>query len=124
MSTTNKQTMRLITSAWQSQKTFRMVPISNDAPFVEVIFDPQTRTMVLFSKNTKSTFHMLPKLDDNGDLLKVTGKARPAGPGQVPKDYREGRHEMKTFMEFYITEKEEMNSLIESICENADSFDY
>lgn len=121
---TSKHSMRLITSAWQSEKTFRIIPISLDAPYTEVIFDPQTKTMVLFSKVTKTTFHMLPKLDDNGDLQKVTGKPRPAGPGQLPKDYREGRQQMETFMEFYITEKEEMNSMIELICDNADTFDY
>lgn len=116
---TSKQSMRLITSAWQSQKTFRMIPISNDSPFAEVIFDPQTKTMVLFSKVTKTTFHMLPKLDDNGDLAMVTGKARPDG-----KKYRESRNSMETFTEFYITEKEEMNSIIELLCDNASNFDY
>lgn len=121
---TSKHSMRLITSSWLSQKTFRMIPVSLDAPYSEVIFDPETKTMVLFSKVTKTTFHMLPKLDDNGDLLKVTGKPRPAAPGQTPRDYREGRNQMETFMEFYITEKEEMNSIIELLCDNASDFDY
>lgn len=121
--TTNK-TMRLITSAWQSEKTFRLMPISMDAAFTEAIFDPGSKTLVLFSKISKTTFHMLPKLDDNGDLLRVTGKPRPSAPGQTPKDYREARNSMDTFMEFYITEPTEINSLIESICDNADIFDY
>ncbi len=118
MSTTSKQSMRLITSAWQSLKTFRIIPVSKDAPYSEIIFDPQTKTMVLFSLTKKTTFHMLPKLDDNGDLAKASGK-RPDG-----KTYREVRSQMETFMEFYITEKEEMNSMIEFLCDNADTFDY
>lgn len=113
-----QKTMRLITSAWQAQKTFRLIPVSIDCPFVEGIFDPESKTMVLFAKTTRDNLHMIPKVDDNGDLQKVV-KGRPNG-----KTYKEERKFTSDFMEYIFMEKEEIKDFIKSICINSDSYDY
>ena len=103
-----------------TQKTFRLMPISIDCAYAEGVYDPETKSLVLFSKTARDTFHMIPKLDDNGDLQLVGGgKGRPN-----KKHYREERKFMQTFMEFIIYEKTEVEEMIKALCENADSYDY
>jgi hypothetical protein len=53
--------MMLVESTWQDTKTFKMIPISNDCPYVECIFDPSSKVFVIISKVTKTSLHMLPK---------------------------------------------------------------
>ena len=36
------QNMMLITSAFRNAKSFSMLPVSNDTPYVEAMFDPSS----------------------------------------------------------------------------------
>ena len=62
---------------------------------------------------------MVPKLDDNGEpiRLKVPNK-------QTGKTVKEQRVQVDTFSEFYLTEKEDIETFIHMFAVNADSFDY
>lgn len=117
-STDKMKSMLLVSSDWSSIKSFRLMPIANDCPFVEGIFDPTSKTLVMMSKDEKEMFHMMPKLDDNGDPVKAKMR-RPNG-----RDYREERKTLRTFQEHYITEKKEIEDLISTIAVNAESFNY
>jgi hypothetical protein len=114
-----KNSMILINSEWEGNKTFRLVPINNDCPFMEGIFDPETKTLVLFSKIVKDGFHMVPKLDDNGDPIMVKGP-KPRFNG---KSYREERRNISTFHEYYLTDIQDVKSFLKMFCENLESFD-
>jgi hypothetical protein len=70
--------MLLVKSSWNEDQTFRMIPLSMDCPYVECIWDPGTKVFVVISRITKTTLHMLPKLDDNGDPAPLKTK-RPNG---------------------------------------------
>lgn len=113
--------MMLIKSEWESKQTFRLIPISEECPYVEGIFDPQTKVLVVFSKLLKDGFHMLPRLDDNGDpqMLKNSGKPRFNG-----KPYKEERRTLQTFHEYYLSDTEDIKSFITKFCDNSNSFDY
>lgn len=113
--------MMLIKSEWEGRETFRLIPISENCPYVEGIFDPQTKVLVLFSKLLKDGFHMLPKLDDNGDPLMLKGNVKPRFNG---KPYREERRTLQTFHEYYISDSEDIKSLITKFCDNCNTFDY
>ncbi|MFN9982343.1 MAG: hypothetical protein ACK53Y_20615, partial [bacterium] len=63
--------MMLINSEWSGKPSFRAIPVSEASPYVECIFDPDTKVFVIISKLTKQSLHMLPKLDDNGDPMMV-----------------------------------------------------
>jgi hypothetical protein len=115
MSTIPK-TMKLITAAWQGKKSFRLMPVLNDCPFKEGIFDVDSKILVMISKDSKQTFHMLPKLDANGDPEKVKG-IRVSG-----KTVKEERRAVETSTEHYITEKEEIEETITDHAFNAESF--
>lgn len=110
--------MLLINSSWGEGKTFKMLPLSQDCPYVECIFDPATHVLVVISKVTKTALHMLPKLDDNGDQIAVKGKRL------NHKLIKEERKSIETFQEYYIEDEEAVVELVKLFGTNADTFDY
>jgi hypothetical protein len=111
--------MLLVTSTWGPAKTFKMMPVSNDCPFNECIFDVQSKVLAIISKQSKESLHMLPKLDDKGDIVRLK-----IGKKEDGKDYAEERKMLSTFYEYYIIEKEEIEGFIKHFAANADEFDY
>ncbi len=111
--------MMLITSAFRQVKSFSLVPVTEDCPYVEAMFDPTGGILAVITKVSKSSFHMVPRLDDNGQpsKLKVPNK-------ETGKVHKEQRVSIDTFSEFYITEKEEIKNFLAVFAINNDSFDY
>jgi hypothetical protein len=110
--------MLLVKSSWNEGETFRMIPVSKDCPYVECIFDPSTNVFVVISTICKTTLHMLPRLDDNGDPapLKV--------PRKNGRNVKEERKTIETFQEFYLEDKDAVKELIDLFAVNAKKFDY
>ena len=104
--------MMLVQATWQEQQTFRMVPISDECPYVECIFDPGTKVFVIISKIKKTTLHMLPKLDEYGQP--VTGN----------KGMKQERHKIEVFQEFYVEDIAATEEVIKHFAINAKKFDY
>ena len=100
------------------EKAFKMIPITLDCPFVECMYSTKDNVMAVITKTMKQSYHMVPKLDDNGDPIKTKNK-RPNG-----KEYKEERRLVDTFSEFYLLTPEEINGFIESFAVNAKTFDY
>ena len=113
-----KKTMILYTAKWQDKKSFRLMPISKEAPYSELIYIPENNSLVVLSANTKESFHMVARLDDNGDVT-MTKVPRRSG-----VQHKEQRVSMATMIEYEFTEKEEIINLINLIAVNSDSFDY
>lgn len=114
----SENTMMLVQATWNDKQTFRMIPVADSCPYVECIFDPDTKVFVIISKLTKQSLHMLPKLDDNGDPLQ-TKNLRPNG-----RNFREERHKLEVFQEFYVEDKNAMEDLVSSFAVNNKTFDY
>jgi len=108
----------LTTSTWKGGKTFKMIPTTADCPYVECIYDVGFKILAIVGKSSKETFHMVEKLDDNGDP--VTKKT--ATKGQDP--FKRERRALETYQEYYIEEKEEIISFVKSFAENAGTFDF
>ena len=104
--------MVLVQSSWQENQTFRMIPITESCPYVECIFDPGTKVFVIISKTTKQSLHMLPKLDEYGQV--ITGV----------KGTKQERHKIEVFQEFYVEDAVAIKDLIHLFAINADTFDY
>jgi hypothetical protein len=111
--------MRLITSSWGPAKTFKMIPVTKDCPYNECIFDVQTKVLAIISKDSKESLHMLPKLTETGDVLRLK-----IGKKENGKDYAEERRALVTFYEYYIEDKEEAIEFIKNVAENAGTFDF
>ena len=90
----NPKSMMLVKSAFGSMKSFKLIPITNDCPYVECLFSPEQKMMVIITKFMKQSYHMVQKLDDNGDPVPVKGKPRENG-----KQFREERRLVDTFVQ-------------------------
>ena len=99
-------------------KAFKMIPVTNDCPYIECMYSEKDNVMAIITKTMKQSYHMVPKLDDNGDPIRTKNK-RTNG-----KDYKEERRLVDTFSEFYLLTPEEINGFIESFAVNAKTFDY
>jgi hypothetical protein len=114
----SQNSMILVQSSWQESQTFRLVPITTDCPYVECILDPATKVFVVIAKITKTSLHMIPRLDDNGDPMLTKG-LRPNG-----RNVKEERKTVDTFQEYYIEDRAAMDELIKLLAINAKTFDY
>jgi len=108
----SEKSMMLVQSSWQENQTFRLIPVTDNCPYVECIFDPGTKVFVIISKTTKQSLHMLPKLDDYGQV--ITGS----------KGTKQDRHKIEVFQEFYIEDTIAIKDLIHLFAINAKTFDY
>jgi hypothetical protein len=106
-----ENSMMLINSEWGGKPSFRAMPVTVGCPYVECIFDPESKVFVVISKTKRNTLQMLPKLDEYGQAM--TGA----------KGNKQERHKLEVFQEYYISDVESIKSLIELITVNKD-FDY
>lgn len=111
--------MLLITSSWGAAKTFKMIPIDKECPYNECIFDVQSKVLAIVSKESKESLHMLPKLTDTGDVMRLKIGKKDNG-----KDYAEERKALVTFYEYYIETESEIVDFIQKFAKNASDFDY
>jgi hypothetical protein len=81
-----------------------MIPISESCPYVECIFDPETKVFVVISKIRKQHYICLPKLDDYGQPVYGT------------KGMKQERHKIEVFQEFYVEMMLQLKILSKSIC--------
>jgi hypothetical protein len=114
-----KETMMIISSVWNDKESFRLIPISEQSPYVECIYDVDMQVLVIISKNKKQSYHMLPKLDDNGDTMTLKLSRRANG-----KEYKEERKLVDSYQEYYVIKDEEIEHIINMCAVNSNSFDY
>jgi hypothetical protein len=110
--------MKLYTSYWGQDKTFKLLPVSNDCPFMEAIYDPNVDMMVVISKNEKDNLQLVPRLDDDGEAMKAKK------PKANKKTHKEHRINMRTHQEHYLIERAEMDDFIKEFAVNAEKFDH
>ena len=118
--------MHLITSHMDGTPSFRLIPLTNDCPFSEGIFIPQTNALIMLSVALKDNLHMVPVRDDQGDVAKSKKPRLRRGADGKPEqvDYREKQIVLQGPTEYYITEKEEVKKFIALVAKNVKDFDY
>lgn len=110
--------MLIVTGYWQNGDTFKMIPVSDDCPYSEIIYDPNTTLLVVISKVAKTNFQMIPRLDDNGNQIRATKKK------ENGKPFKEQRTTIDVFTEYYIVEKEEQEAFVDLFGINSETYDY
>ena len=105
--------MLIYSTDWYGSETFRMLPITEECPFNEVIFDPSTKVLAVISKDQKEKPQMMPKLNDKGQIipLKVTTEN-----GQAK--YVEERKMMDTYYEYYLDKTDDIKAFINHFAVN------
>jgi hypothetical protein len=106
------QTNMLVYSTdWYGRRTFRMLPLTQDCPFNEVIFDPSTKVLAVISKEFKEKPHMFPKLNNAGLPLNGTG---------ANSNVLEERLVMDSYYEYYIDNINDIKRFVEYFALNSD----
>ena len=110
--------MICITSVWNGHESFKVIPLVENCPYVEMIYDPEASMLVIISKIIKDAYHMIPKMDDKGDVVAAKNRKSP------DKTYAEERRLVESFQEYYIHKKDEIKNIINTFAVNADTFDF
>ena len=113
------QNMMLVNSSFRNAKSFTLIPVSQNSPYVEAMFDPSSGILAVISKVMKQSYHMVPKLDDEGQPMRLKKPNVQTG-----KTVKEERRLVDTFSEFYLSDKKDIETFIHMFAVNADSFDY
>ena len=113
------QNMMLVNSSFRNAKSFTMIPVSSDSPYVEAMFDPTSSILAVISKVMKQSYHMVAKLDEDGQPQRLKNPNPQTG-----KTVKEERRLVDTFSEFYLSDKLDIKDFINIFAINAESFDY
>jgi hypothetical protein len=113
------QNMMLVNSSFRNAKSFTLIPVSADSPYVEAMFDPQSSILAIISKVMKQSYHMVPKLNDDGQPIRLKSPNQETG-----KTVKEERRLVDTFSEFYLSDKKDIETFIHMFAVNASDFDY
>jgi hypothetical protein len=108
---TNKS-MMAVKSEWNSKPTIKLMPLTTGCPYVECIYDPESKVLAVIGMTRKNVFHMMPKLDENGDIVMRKVKA------EGSKPYKEDRRSVETFQEYYISDKDQIMAFMEMFAVN------
>jgi len=113
---TSKSMMLSSSLSYDEKPTFQLIPVDANCPYLEAIYVPEKKALVVISKERRNSFHMLPKLDETG-MPMVVGKSR-------PNEFRQQRVSVETFYEYYIRTTGEIKSFVDMFAINSDTFDY
>lgn len=116
MNFSNKK-MWLISGEWGHAETFKMIPATLDSPYVECIYNPIIKVLVVIGKDKKDQFHMMHRLDDDGQPI-AAKKATKEEP------YKKQRTQLENYQEYYIIGNTEVEDFIKSFAVNYEEFDY
>lgn len=119
---TNTQSMLLVkgTISWEGKKkaTFKLIPLTSDCPYMEVLYHPVYLGLGIVGKFKKESYEMVPALDKDGNFVP---KKKKIEPGEFP--YRQERRLIEAWNEYEILTKEEIVSFIKLVAVNAETFD-
>ena len=116
--TTYGKNMKLYTSSWQDAVTFKMLPVTSDCPYAEVIYNPAAAVLVVLSKHKSNQFQFINKVDDEGYAIKKKHIADPKDP------YKQQRVQIELMQEHFIFEYEEQLEFIKDFAVNAETYNF
>ena len=111
--------MMLVNSVFRGARSFSLVPVSLESPYIEAMFDPTSSILAVIGKDKKESFHMMPRLDESGQPQRLKVPNNTTG-----KTVKEQRVTLNTFQEYYINDKADIETFIELFAINASSFNY
>ena len=109
----------LVNSSFRGAKSFNLIPVSKEAPYIEAMFDPSSGMLACIGVNNKQSFHMVPRLNDDGQPMRLKVPNKTTG-----KTVKEQRVSQQTYSEYYVAEENDIENFINIFAINADTFDY
>ena len=110
--------MMMITSFWGNNDTFKLIPATDDCPYAEVIYDPNTTLLVVISKLKKENYSLIPVVDSDGNPIKTDN------PKNNGTSFKEEQVKMNVFQEYFIPEYKEQLAFIKDFAVNFDTYNY
>ena len=107
------ESMLVYTSNWYGKDSFKMMPITDDCPFLEVIFDPSTTVLAVIGKSMKQKPQMVPKLNGKGQPITVKSAEGTAG-------LAEERVIFESYYEYYVDDPEDIINFVKMYAVNFD----
>jgi uncharacterized membrane protein len=109
--------MMIYKSKWNDKETFRMIPLTMECPYNEIIFDPEQKVLAIISKDRKEKPLMLPRLSDKGDII-------PAKRPNTDHTWQEQRVMMESYYEYYLENMADIESFVKHFAVNSFVPDY
>lgn len=109
--------MLLLSSNWGPTPSFSLIPVDVNCPYIECLYNPAEKVLAIIGKTKKDTFHMIPRLDDEG--LPIKSKS-----SNSKEPFKKQRIQQESYTEYYITNVDEIKDFIKMFAVNADTFDY
>lgn len=117
------KTMMLVTVPYTpTEKSFRMIPVTNDCPYTDVVYWKDKKVLEVTAAFKRNEYAMYPKLDDNGDVEKRKQPVKDEA-GNVMAEKRE-RRITEVQQKYYIIEQVEIIAFIEALAINSKTVDY
>lgn len=110
--------MLLVTGNYGPTETFKLMPTTEDSPYIEAIFNPMAKVLAVIGTKKKDVFHMVERLDENGDPKMRKAKMTKEEPHQKQ------RVTVESYSEYYITNRDEIDDFIVNMAVNYDQYDY
>lgn len=85
------------------EETFKLIPITNECPFLEIRFDLQRKSLTVISKTVFENFKMFPKLDEQGNP--AVSKVNKTG-------YKFERLRQTSFYDYSISDRSDIESFV------------
>tara|TARA_R110001592_G_scaffold42905_8_gene139252 strand:+ start:1047 stop:1448 length:402 start_codon:yes stop_codon:yes gene_type:complete len=117
MSETNHKQMLIVVQDHRGYPTFSLIRLEETCPFVECIYLPEEKKLAIITTVQKDTFHNLPKLDTNGDIVRAMKR-----PNDTP--YKEERKALKTFYEYTLVNEKDIINFVHRVAVNSTEFDF
>lgn len=119
----NLKTMLLVTVPYTpAENSFRMIPATNDCPYVDVVYWKDKKVLEITSTIKKSEYAMFPKLDDNGDV-EMRKSSKTLEDGQKI-NHKQERRIAEVNTKYYIINKDEIDAFVAAVAVNAETIDY
>lgn len=111
----NLKSMLLISANWQGAPTIQLIPMTTDCPYVEVVFVPQGRALIVVSKIKEHRYNMIDKLTDDGQRIRSS---------KNNNEFKQQRVLLESFHEYPILSQKEMENFIEMVAHNPNGIPY
>jgi hypothetical protein len=114
---TSGSNMIIVRSSFGGQPNFTLIPVTMDCAYVEALFEPVSKSLVIFNKCTQTKFRMIPKINESGDHV------MPKKPRPDRQTYCEERKQMESFYEHYLVDPQDIREFVKRFAVNADNID-
>lgn len=113
------QNMMLHSRMWQDVPTFSLIPVTQDCPYSEAIYDRQTGVLAIISNKAWEKPEMLPRLDADGNLTPIKKKGSKENAG-----FKQQRVLLKLPKEYFINGEDEIEKFIKLFAVNHKTFNF